>query len=77
VSTSLDRLYNFALLDEDAKREIRRSLLKAVALPGHLVPFASRDLPIARGWGTGGASDHHVDHYPGRYAESDRSGGRR
>ena len=47
-------LYNFAFIDEDSKREVRRKLLKAVALPGHLVPFASRDLPIARGWGTGG-----------------------
>jgi alpha-D-ribose 1-methylphosphonate 5-phosphate C-P lyase len=41
-------------LDEPSKREIRRALLKAVALPGHHVPFASRDLPITRGWGTGG-----------------------
>ena len=49
-----EQLYNFAFIDEDSKREIRRKLLKAVALPGHLVPFASRDLPIARGWGTGG-----------------------
>jgi alpha-D-ribose 1-methylphosphonate 5-phosphate C-P lyase len=49
-----DQLYHFALLDEDAQREIRRKLLKAVAIPGHLVPFASRDMPIARGWGTGG-----------------------
>ncbi|TMC14949.1 MAG: carbon-phosphorus lyase complex subunit PhnJ [Chloroflexi bacterium] len=49
-----ETLYNFAFIDEDAKREVRRKLLKAVALPGHLVPFASRDLPIARGWGTGG-----------------------
>jgi len=47
-------LYNFAFIDEDSKREVRRKLLKGVALPGHLVPFASRDLPIARGWGTGG-----------------------
>src|SRR5579864_5985076 len=47
-------LYNFGFIDEDSKREVRRKLLKAVALPGHLVPFASRDLPIARGWGTGG-----------------------
>jgi len=46
--------YNFAFLDEGAKREIRRALLKAVALPGHQVPFASPELPIARGWGTGG-----------------------
>jgi alpha-D-ribose 1-methylphosphonate 5-phosphate C-P lyase len=49
-----EQLYNFAFIDEDSKREIRRKLLKAVALPGHLVPFASRDLPVARGWGTGG-----------------------
>ncbi len=46
--------YNFAFIDESAKREVRRALLKAVALPGHQVPFASRELPIARGWGTGG-----------------------
>lgn len=49
-----DPLYNFGFIDEDAKREVRRKLLKAVALPGHQVPFASRDMPIARGWGTGG-----------------------
>jgi alpha-D-ribose 1-methylphosphonate 5-phosphate C-P lyase len=49
-----ETLYNFAFIDEDSKREVRRKLLKAVALPGHLVPFASRDLPVARGWGTGG-----------------------
>lgn len=54
MSQSDDQLYTFGLIDEDAKREIRRSLLKAVALPGHQVPFASRDMPIARGWGTGG-----------------------
>jgi alpha-D-ribose 1-methylphosphonate 5-phosphate C-P lyase len=47
-------LYTFGFIDEDSKREVRRKLLKAVALPGHQVPFASRDLPIARGWGTGG-----------------------
>ncbi len=46
--------YNYAFLDEAAKREIRRALLKAVAIPGYQVPFASRELPIARGWGTGG-----------------------
>ena len=46
--------YNFAYLDEHSKREVRRRLLKAVAIPGHQVPFASRELPIARGWGTGG-----------------------
>jgi len=36
------------------KREIRRKTLKAVAIPGYQVPFASPELPIARGWGTGG-----------------------
>lgn len=44
----------FAFLDENSKKEIRRSILKAVAVPGYQVPFASRELPIARGWGTGG-----------------------
>ncbi len=46
--------YNFAFLDESAKKEIRRKILKAVAIPGYQVPFASRELPIAKGWGTGG-----------------------
>ena len=46
--------YAYAFLDEGAKREIRRKILKAVAIPGYQVPFASRELPIARGWGTGG-----------------------
>ena len=45
--------YNFAFLDEGSKREIRRSTLKAVAIPGYQVPFGSRELPIGRGWGTG------------------------
>lgn len=46
--------YSYAFLDPFAKREIRRRLLKAVAIPGHQVPFASREMPVARGWGTGG-----------------------
>jgi alpha-D-ribose 1-methylphosphonate 5-phosphate C-P lyase len=46
--------YSYAFLDAVSKREIRRSLLKAVAIPGYQVPFGSRELPIARGWGTGG-----------------------
>lgn len=46
--------YNYAFLDEGSKREIRRKTLKAVCIPGYQVPFASRELPIARGWGTGG-----------------------
>lgn len=46
--------YNFAYLDENTKRMIRRSLLKAVAIPGHQVPFGSREMPLAYGWGTGG-----------------------
>ncbi len=46
--------YNFAYLDEQTKRMIRRAILKAVAIPGHQVPFASRDMPMPYGWGTGG-----------------------
>ncbi len=46
--------YNFAFLDEGSKREIRRSILHAIAVPGYQVPFGSRELPIGRGWGTGG-----------------------
>ncbi|MCX7850800.1 alpha-D-ribose 1-methylphosphonate 5-phosphate C-P-lyase PhnJ, partial [Thermus sp.] len=46
--------YSYAFLDPFAKREVRRRLLKAVAIPGHQVPFASREMPVARGWGNGG-----------------------
>lgn len=46
--------YNFAFLDEGSKREIRRAIIKAISLPGYQVPFGSRELPIGRGWGTGG-----------------------
>jgi len=46
--------YNFAYLDERTKKMIRRALLKAVAIPGHQVPFGSREMPLAYGWGTGG-----------------------
>jgi alpha-D-ribose 1-methylphosphonate 5-phosphate C-P lyase len=46
--------YNFAFLDEGSKRKNRRSILHAIAVPGYQVPFGSRELPIGRGWGTGG-----------------------
>ena len=46
--------YNFAYLDEQTKRMIRRSILKGLAIPGYQVPFASREMPMPYGWGTGG-----------------------
>jgi alpha-D-ribose 1-methylphosphonate 5-phosphate C-P lyase len=46
--------YNFAYLDEQTKRMIRRAILKAIAIPGYQVPFASREMPMPFGWGTGG-----------------------
>jgi alpha-D-ribose 1-methylphosphonate 5-phosphate C-P lyase len=46
--------YNFAFLDENTKRMLRRALLKAVAIPGYQVPFGSREMPLPYGWGTGG-----------------------
>ena len=46
--------YNFAYLDEQTKRMIRRAILKAVAVPGLQVPFGSREMPLPYGWGTGG-----------------------
>jgi alpha-D-ribose 1-methylphosphonate 5-phosphate C-P lyase len=51
---SLIPSYNFAYLDEQTKRMIRRSILKAIAIPGYQVPFASREMPMPYGWGTGG-----------------------
>ena len=46
--------YNFAYLNEQTKRMIRRAILKAIAIPGYQVPFASREMPMPYGWGTGG-----------------------
>jgi len=58
ISTSDLRQANpgtqFGFLDDFAVREIRRGLLKALAIPGYQVPYASREMPIARGFGTGG-----------------------
>jgi alpha-D-ribose 1-methylphosphonate 5-phosphate C-P lyase len=49
-----DEAYNFAYLDEQTKRMIRRAILKAVSIPGYQVPFGGREMPLAYGWGTGG-----------------------
>ena len=49
-----DTAYNFAYLDEQTKRMLRRALLKAVAIPGYQVPFGGREMPLPYGWGTGG-----------------------
>ena len=46
--------YNFAYLNEQTKKMIRRAILKAIAIPGYQVPFASREMPMPYGWGTGG-----------------------
>ncbi len=46
--------YNFAYLDEQTKRMIRRTILKAVAIPGYQCPFGGREMPLPYGWGTGG-----------------------
>ena len=44
----------FGFLDEYAKKEVRRTALKAVAIPGYQVPYSSREMPMGRGFGTGG-----------------------
>ncbi|MDP2780142.1 alpha-D-ribose 1-methylphosphonate 5-phosphate C-P-lyase PhnJ [Devosia sp.] len=46
--------YSFGFLDEYAKREVRRSILKAICIPGYQTPYASREMPMGRGFGTGG-----------------------
>lgn len=45
---------SYGFLDASAKRELRRRMIKAIAVPGYQVPYASREVPMARGWGTGG-----------------------
>lgn len=54
ATPAFDGAYNFAFLDEQTKPMIRRAILKAVAIPGYQVPFASREMPMPYGWGTGG-----------------------
>ncbi|HEY2052140.1 MAG TPA: alpha-D-ribose 1-methylphosphonate 5-phosphate C-P-lyase PhnJ [Caulobacteraceae bacterium] len=49
-----ERYYNYAYLDEQTKRMIRRAILKALAIPGYQAPFGSREMPVPYGWGTGG-----------------------
>lgn len=46
--------YNFAFIDEATKKEVRRKTLKAVCIPGYQTPYSSPEMPISRGWGTGG-----------------------
>ena len=40
--------YNFAYLDEQTKRMIRRAILKAVAIPGYQVPCLLYTSPSPR-----------------------------
>ncbi|HZC25901.1 MAG TPA: alpha-D-ribose 1-methylphosphonate 5-phosphate C-P-lyase PhnJ [Actinopolymorphaceae bacterium] len=54
VLDGVAREESFGLLDETSKREIRRAILTAVAVPGYQVPFGSREMPVSRGWGSGG-----------------------
>jgi alpha-D-ribose 1-methylphosphonate 5-phosphate C-P lyase len=46
--------YSFGFLDEYAKKEVRRTILKAICIPGYQTPYASREMPMGRGFGTGG-----------------------
>jgi len=46
--------YSFGFLDEYAKKEVRRCILKAISIPGYQTPYASREMPMGRGFGTGG-----------------------
>src|SRR5262245_16702818 len=54
ASSVEEETYSYAYIDDDTRRTIRRAILKAVAIPGHQVPFASREMPLPYGWGTGG-----------------------
>ncbi|MGL3149238.1 alpha-D-ribose 1-methylphosphonate 5-phosphate C-P-lyase PhnJ [Microbacterium sp. A82] len=42
------------VMDEQAKREARRAVIAGICVPGYIVPFGSREMPVARGWGSGG-----------------------
>jgi len=45
---------SYGFLDGSAKRELRRKMLKSVAAPGCQMQYASREVPMARVWSTGG-----------------------
>jgi alpha-D-ribose 1-methylphosphonate 5-phosphate C-P lyase len=46
--------FSYGFLDTSAKKEQRRKMIKAISIPGCQIPYASREVPMARGWGTGG-----------------------
>ncbi len=54
-------VYNFAYLDEQTKRMIRRAILKAIAIPGYQVPFASREMPMPLWLGHRRRAGHRLD----------------
>ena len=54
ISELLPTAVEHQVLDESSKREVRRAILTAIAVPGYQVPFGSREMPVARGWGSGG-----------------------
>jgi len=53
-NTKFTSSYSYAFIDESTKKEVRRKILKAVCIPGYQVPYSSPEMPISRGWGTGG-----------------------
>lgn len=53
-NAKFQKTVNYAYIDEFTKKEIRRKTLKAVCIPGYQVPYSSPEMPISRGWGTGG-----------------------
>ena len=70
-----DDTYNFAYLDEQTTRMIRRAILKGLDVPGYQVPFASREMPMPYGWGDRRSPSFGCDIDAGRHAKGDRSGG--
>lgn len=44
----------YAYLDEFMKTSVRLAMLKAICIPGYQVPYVSEEVPIARGYGSGG-----------------------
>lgn len=49
-----DAPWPFAYLDEFMKASVRLAVLRAVCIPGYQVPYVSEEVPIARGYGSGG-----------------------
>ncbi len=54
IAGDSDPAVPYGFLDEFTKTCVRKAIVKAICIPGYQVPYVSEELPVARGFGTGG-----------------------